>query len=131
MKTSHIFSKKAFVDRAKEKAKEKDYHLIDAGKELAKEVVFAYVLYYGLWLAAILAFLGILSFTEILGGPFVVAQIIFFLVAGSFVLAVVSLWQLWRVIKQELRKLNPLAGKSDNADDVHEAQVVDGRLADE
>jgi low temperature requirement protein LtrA len=68
--------------------------------------------------------LSILSFTDLLGGPFLLAQILLFLFGGTVVLMVIALWWLWSKIKHKLSEMQGMH----KADDVREATVVDGRL---
>jgi hypothetical protein len=61
--------------------------------------VYGYALYYGSWLVLVLAGLAILSFTSWLGGPYVAAQVIFFLVVGTLGIVAFNLFVFWRTLK--------------------------------
>ncbi len=74
-------------------------------KDIAKDWLTGYAIYYGLWMLLIIAFLCVLSFTSWLGGPYVVAQIILFLFVGSILLLAGSLLWLWRKAKKEVDNL--------------------------
>jgi hypothetical protein len=97
-----------------------------------KAVGYAYGFYYGGWVAILIAFLMVLSFTSWLGGPYVAAQVIFFLIVGTAVLLLVSLYNFWRTLKDKW-------GNSDtntyrDARDVKEKDrkdTIDGRIITE
>jgi len=55
----------------------------------------------------ILVLLAVLSFTGWLGGPYVAAQVIFFLIAGTAALLLVNLYIFWRTIKGKWNQRDP------------------------
>lgn len=127
MKFKNIFTTKTFIARVKQKAKEEGWHPVRAARELAKETALGYAIYYGVMLLFSAGLLAVLSFTDLLGGPFVFAQVLLFLLVGTILLAGFGIWWVWRRIKDRVKSLD------DNLDprhrgDVHEGTVVDGQI---
>lgn len=122
MRYRNIFTTAAFIKRARRKAKEEDGDLLAASRKLLKEVLIGYALYYGFFLVLTVGILAVFGFTNLLGGPFVLAQVILFLLVGTLIIAAFGLWWLWSKIKQKIQS-------TDNTD-IHEGSVVDGRLDD-
>jgi len=79
--------------------KEKKSNDNNSIKEAFKGVVYGYALYYSSWFLLVLAGLAVLSFTSWLGGPYVAAQVIFFLVAGTVSIIALNIFWLWRTLK--------------------------------
>lgn len=72
-----------------------------------KSIAYAYGFYYGGWLVLVLAGLAVLSFTSWLGGPHVVAQVLFFLIAGTATIILLNVYVFWRTIKDKWESRNP------------------------
>lgn len=130
MRFQKIFSQTAFIKRAKSKARKNDWNLITASREVAKEITFGYIIYYGIGLLLVIGVLSILSFTDLLGGPFVLAQVVLFLVVGTLILAVVGVWWLWRRIKNRIKKLHRSTSHSEDSK-IREGTVVSGQINQE
>lgn len=127
MKFKNIFTTKTFIARVKQKAKEEGWHPIRAARELAKETALGYAIYYGVMLLFSVGLLAILSFTELLGGPFVFAQILLFLLVGTILLVGLVIWWLWRRIKERVKDLGDQLDPRHRGD-VHEGTVVRGQI---
>jgi hypothetical protein len=124
MRLSYFQTTKQFIDRTKERAAADDSSFTAAARQEVKDMVYGYMIYYAALVLLILGMLSILSFTDLLGGPFLLAQILLFLFGGTVVLMVIALWWLWSKIKHKLSEMQGMH----KADDVREATVVDGRL---
>lgn len=128
MKFIHIFTTQSFVARVKRKAKEEGWHPVRAARELAKEVMLGYAIYYGFALLLTIGILVILSFTDLLGGPFVLAQVVLFLLVGTVLLASAGIWWLWWQIKKRVKNIgNTFHHRSGST---HEGEVIDGHIAE-
>jgi hypothetical protein len=114
-------------------AKEKKSGETDSLKDAFKGVVYGYALYYGSWLVLVLAGLAVLSFTSWLGGPYVAAQVIFFLIAGTVSIVAINIFWLWRAIKNGVSNFGTKSSDeirdvsaTDKADsEVHKIEVTD------
>jgi hypothetical protein len=124
MKYCKLFTAGAFFKQAKSRAQKNDWNLKKATRELAKDVVLGYLLYYGLLLGLLLIILSILSFSSLLGGPYLLAQILLFLVAGTTTILFISICWLWQKIQVKIDEFN----QSSKVGEVHEASVVDGEI---
>lgn len=127
MKFKNIFTTKTFIARVKQKAKEEGWHPIRAARELAKETALGYAIYYGTMLLFSVGLLAVLSFMELLGGPFVFAQVLLFLLVGTLLLAGFGIWWVWRRIKQRVSGLGSTFHRRHKSD-VREGEVVSGRI---
>lgn len=125
MQFKNIFTTRSFVERAKQKAQEEGWHPLRASRELMKETALKYALYYGAYVGLLIILLVLLSFTEVLRGPFVLAQIILFLVVGTILLAAIGIWWLWRKIKQKVTDLY-----TREKPEAREGTVIDGHLSE-
>ncbi len=99
-----------------------------------KGVMYAYGLYYGSWLVVVLGGLAILSFTSWLGGPYVVAQVIFFLVAGTLAIILLNLFVFYRTLKgkwddlqnsKRYREAKDVTETTNDDGPVREGRVID------
>ena len=96
-------------------------------------MVYGYALYYGSWLVLVLAGLAVLSFTTWLGGPYVAAQVIFFLIAGTVSIVAVNIFWLWRAIKNGVSnfdtkssdEIRDVSATDKAGSEVHEIEVTD------
>jgi hypothetical protein len=113
--------------------KEKKSGESDSIKDAFKGVVYGYALYYGSWLVLVLAGLAILSFTSWLGGPYVAAQVIFFLVVGTVSIIALNIFWLWRTLKgkwesgkgqNQYRNARDITDK-DTDDNIREGHVIE------
>lgn len=95
-----------------------------------KSIAYAYGFYYGGWFLLVLGGLAVLSFTSWLGGPFVAAQVIFFLIVGTLTVVLLNLFWLYRAVKggidafkqdngyDNVRDVNATNAKRENSDDI-------------
>lgn len=127
MKFRNIFTTKTFVARVKQKAKQEGWHPVRAARELAKDAALGYAIYYGVMLLFSIGLLAVLSFTDLIGGPFVVAQVLFFLLVGTLLVAGLSGWWIWRKIKKRVRNFSDQLNPRHRAD-VHEGSVIEGQI---
>ena len=104
-------------------------------KEAFKALMYAYALYYGGWLMLVLAGLAVLSFTSWLGGPYVAAQVIFFLIAGTVSIIALNIFWLWRAIKNGVSnfgtkssdKVRDVSATDKAGSEVHKIDITDKR----
>lgn len=127
MRFTYLNTTKKFIHRTKERAAEDDTSFTTAARDEVKGMLCGYVIYYAVVLLSVLGLLSILSFTDLLGGPFLAAQILLFLFAGTVVITLGSLWWLWLKIRHKLNEMQ----NHDSREDFREATVVDGKLNDE
>jgi len=124
MRFTYFQTTKQFIDRAKKRATADDSSFIAAARQEVKEIVYGYMIYYAVFMFLIFGMLSILAFTDLLGGPFLLAQILLFLFGGTVVLLLISLWWLWSKIRRKISEMQD----DHKADGIREATVVDGRL---
>lgn len=74
-----------------------------AGFEYVKGIAEGYVFLWGIWIALVLGVLGLLGFSGLLGGPYVIAQVLFYVVL--FVIILVSLF-IYLMTKLVVNKVN-------------------------
>lgn len=112
-----LFSQGSFIQRVKERAAQKDESLLAAGRQVAKGIALGYLLYYALLILVIIGLLAVIGFTDLLGGPFVVAQVILFLLVGTLLLLIAGLLWIWQRVKKTLSRLDKTYRKRTDATD--------------
>lgn len=133
MKFSRMFSHAKFIKQVKDKAQDDDLDIQSAVKEVAKDIMVGYLIYYGFWMLIVIAGLAALSFSHVLGGPYVIAQILLFLVIGTLVIAGGGLWFLYHKAREGFDEFKNKYGSNSFNPDFHkevdehvrEAEVVD------
>lgn len=124
MKIRNIFSLASVIKEIKKRSTDSKKNPEATLKELAKDWLSGYALYYGLWTVFIIGLLSLFAFSSFLGGPFVLAQIILFLLVGSVLILTAVLFWLWHKAKDKVDELKNLHERKKARDvNIHDPEV--------